>query len=102
MSGVEGFEHYGQLVFTPTDVSGGSLPRGLQSRVARALVEGWESRVGGGGFSGEVGADFFCGGGVDDGGEGVGGSLLDAADGAEVLEEALAGAGAYAGDAVEF
>ncbi len=38
---------------------------------------------------------------ADDGGEGVGGGLLDAADAAEVLEEALAGAGAYAGDVVE-
>ncbi len=46
-------------------------------------------------------ADFGGGGGAYDGGEGVGGGLLDAADGAEVLEEALAGAGADAGDGVE-
>ncbi len=46
-------------------------------------------------------ADFGGGGGAYDGGEGVGGGLLDAADGAEVLEQALAGAGADAGDGVE-
>ena len=36
------------------------------------------------------------------GAEGVWGGLLDAAEGAKVLEQALAGAGANAGDVVEF
>ena len=47
-------------------------------------------------------ADLGGDGGADDGGEGVGGGDADAADAAEVLEEALAGAGADAGDGVEF
>ena len=53
---------------------------------------------GGVGFGVEVFADALGGGGVDDGGEGVGAGLPDAADAAEVFEQALAGAGADAGD----
>ena len=47
-------------------------------------------------------ADAFGCGSVDYGGEGVGAGLLDAADAAEVFEQALAGAGAYAGDGEQF
>jgi len=53
---------------------------------------------GGVGFGVEVFADAFGGSGVDYGGEGVGASLLDSADAAEVFEKALAGAAAYARD----
>ena len=45
---------------------------------------------------------FFCCGCVDDGVEGVGGGLTDAADAAEVFDEARAGARAYAGDGEQF
>ncbi len=50
-------------------------------------------------------ADFFGGGFIDDSGEGVGvflGGLFEGADAAEVLDEAVAGDGADAGDVVEF
>jgi hypothetical protein len=53
-------------------------------------------------FFGEVGLDFGGDGRGDDGGQGVVSRLLDAADAAEVLDQALAGSGAYAGDGVQF
>lgn len=67
------------------------------------MVQNWQEHCGVECFGAvEVGADFLGGGGVDDGGEGVGGGLAEGADAAEVLEQALSGAGAYAGDGVEF
>jgi hypothetical protein len=50
----------------------------------------------------EVGVDLLGGFGGDDGGEGIEIGGGDAAQAAEVLEEALAGAGADAGDGEEF
>ena len=68
------------------------------TRREKRLLEDGELVVGGGG---EVGLNFVCYGFADYGEEGVWGGLLDAADAAEVLYKALAGAGAYAGDGVQ-
>ena len=77
--------------------------RGRRYAIAesRELAEDAEDRFGVG-FGGEVAADFFGDGGADYGGEGVGVGLADAADAAEVFQQALAGARADAGDGVQF